>query len=178
MLLLLMNKTLILDTVRGWVAKHLTPDVGEFSVEELQRPPFELETLESSDNPSNDLSGAYFALSLPSQASLCCWIATAGRGSSYSMYDEKHDDEICVYRFPEFESVQKLEARLSEVVSAFLRQHVYEPTLDEWAFDKGGSNKTGVRVESASSNRSFARDSKRNLVSEVSKRERKKRGDS
>lgn len=139
MLLLLMNKTLILDTVRGWVAKHLTPDVGEFSVEELQRPPFELETLESSDNPSNDLSGAYFTLSLPSQASLCCWIATAGRGSCYSMYDEKHDDEIGVYEFPAFESVQQLEARLSEVVSLFLRQHVYEPTLDEWAFDKGGT---------------------------------------
>ena len=46
------------------------------------------------------------------------------------------------------------------------------------AFDKGGSNKSGVRVESASKNRSFARDSKRNLISEVSKRERKKRGDS
>jgi hypothetical protein len=45
------------------------------------------------------------------------------------------------------------------------------------AFDKGGSNKHGTRVESASANRSFARDSKRNLVSETSKRERKKRGD-
>jgi hypothetical protein len=42
------------------------------------------------------------------------------------------------------------------------------------AFDKGGSNKQGVRVESASTNRSFKRDSKRNLVSEISKRERKK----
>lgn len=42
------------------------------------------------------------------------------------------------------------------------------------AMDKGGSNKTGLRVESASANRSFRRDSKRNLVSEVSKRERKK----
>lgn len=42
------------------------------------------------------------------------------------------------------------------------------------AFDKGGSNKSGVKVESASANRSFKRDSKRNLVSEVSKRERKK----
>jgi putative SOS response-associated peptidase YedK len=42
------------------------------------------------------------------------------------------------------------------------------------AFDKGGSNKQGVRVESASTNRSFKRDSKRNLVSETSKRERKK----
>jgi hypothetical protein len=40
------------------------------------------------------------------------------------------------------------------------------------AFDKGGNNKDGVRVESASANRSFKRDSKRNLVSEVSKRER------
>ena len=42
------------------------------------------------------------------------------------------------------------------------------------AFDKGGSNKQGVRVESASKNRSFKRDSKRNLVSETSKRERKR----
>ena len=43
------------------------------------------------------------------------------------------------------------------------------------AFDKGGRNKDGVRVESASANRSFKRDSKKNLVSEVSKRERKKK---
>lgn len=42
------------------------------------------------------------------------------------------------------------------------------------AFDKGGANGDGVKVESASKNRSFKRDSKRNLVSEVSKRERKK----
>jgi hypothetical protein len=43
------------------------------------------------------------------------------------------------------------------------------------AADKGGSIKDGVRVESASTNRSFKRDSKNNLVSEVSKRERKKK---
>ena len=43
------------------------------------------------------------------------------------------------------------------------------------AFDKGGSNKQGVRVETASANRSFARDNKSNLVSEASKRERKKK---
>lgn len=43
------------------------------------------------------------------------------------------------------------------------------------AFDKGGSNKDGVRVESASTNRSFKRDSKKNLVSERSARERKKK---
>jgi hypothetical protein len=42
------------------------------------------------------------------------------------------------------------------------------------AADKGGSIKDGVRVESASKNRSFKRDSKHNLISEVSKRERKK----
>lgn len=45
------------------------------------------------------------------------------------------------------------------------------------ALDKGGTNADGVRVESASANRSFRRDSKRNLVSEISKRERgRKRG--
>lgn len=43
------------------------------------------------------------------------------------------------------------------------------------ALDKGGTNKQGVKVESASGNRSFRRDSKHNLVSEVSKRERKKK---
>lgn len=42
------------------------------------------------------------------------------------------------------------------------------------ALDKGGSNKDGVRIQSASVNRSFKRDSKGNLVSETSKRERKK----
>ena len=42
------------------------------------------------------------------------------------------------------------------------------------AFDKGGSNKDGVTVQSKSANRSFKRDSKGNLVSETSKKERKK----
>lgn len=41
------------------------------------------------------------------------------------------------------------------------------------AIDKGGSIADGIKVESASTNRSFKRDSKHNLVSEVSKRERK-----
>jgi len=42
------------------------------------------------------------------------------------------------------------------------------------AFDKGGTNRTGLRVESKTANRSFLRDKKGNLVSERSKRERKK----
>lgn len=41
------------------------------------------------------------------------------------------------------------------------------------ALDKGGSNKQGYTVQSKSKNRSFKRDSKGNLVSEVSKKERK-----
>lgn len=43
------------------------------------------------------------------------------------------------------------------------------------AFDKGGGNGDGVYVTSAASNRSFKRDAKRNLVSETSKRERRKK---
>jgi hypothetical protein len=42
------------------------------------------------------------------------------------------------------------------------------------ALDNGGSNKDGVYVTTASKNRSFKRDSKGNLVSETSKKERKK----
>lgn len=43
------------------------------------------------------------------------------------------------------------------------------------ALSKGGSNKDGVRVESAAKNRSFRRGSNHGLVSETSKRERKKK---
>ena len=42
------------------------------------------------------------------------------------------------------------------------------------ALDKGGSNKDGLRIQSVAKNRSFKRDAKGNLVSEVSKKERKK----
>jgi hypothetical protein len=41
------------------------------------------------------------------------------------------------------------------------------------ALSKGGSNKDGVRIQSPTKNRSFKRDSKGNLVSETSKKERK-----
>jgi len=43
------------------------------------------------------------------------------------------------------------------------------------ALDKGGSNKTGLRMVSKSANRSFDRDAKKNLISQVSPRERKKK---
>ena len=43
------------------------------------------------------------------------------------------------------------------------------------ALSKGGSNKNGVRIESASANRSFKRGSNHKVVSEVSTRERKKK---
>lgn len=42
------------------------------------------------------------------------------------------------------------------------------------ALDKGGSNKDGYFIQDAKKNRSFKRDSNHNLVSEASKRERKK----
>lgn len=42
------------------------------------------------------------------------------------------------------------------------------------ALDKGGSNRDGLRVVNRAENRSFARDAKRNLVSETSPRERKR----
>ena len=42
------------------------------------------------------------------------------------------------------------------------------------ALDKGGANKHGLRIQTAAKNRSFKRDSKGNLVGEVSKKERKK----
>ena len=43
------------------------------------------------------------------------------------------------------------------------------------ALSKGGKNSHGTKIESKSKNRSFKRDSKGRLVSETSKRERKKK---
>ena len=43
------------------------------------------------------------------------------------------------------------------------------------ALSKGGSNKNGLRVESASANRSFRRGSNHKVVSETSTKERKKK---
>ncbi len=43
------------------------------------------------------------------------------------------------------------------------------------ALSRGGSNKDGVRIESAAKNRSFKRSSTGALVSETSKKERKKK---
>lgn len=42
------------------------------------------------------------------------------------------------------------------------------------AIDKGGKNSDGLKVQPKSTNRSFRRDSKSNLVSEISKKERKR----
>lgn len=42
------------------------------------------------------------------------------------------------------------------------------------AMDKGGTNEDGLKVQPRSANRSFLRDSKGNLVSEISKKERKR----
>jgi YD repeat-containing protein len=43
------------------------------------------------------------------------------------------------------------------------------------ALDKGGSSKQGYFVQSRSGNRSFDRDAKGNLISEISPKERKKK---
>ena len=43
------------------------------------------------------------------------------------------------------------------------------------ALSKGGTNKNGTRLESATKNRSFKRNSNHQLVSEVSSKERKKK---
>ena len=66
-------------------------------------------------------------------------------------------------------------ARLELTKSGKLRKGDGKDAAHVKAIDKGGSIKDGIRVEDSNSNRSFKRDSKNNLVSEVSKRERKKK---
>jgi hypothetical protein len=71
------------------------------------------------------------------------------------------------------ERAERNKARSTLVKAGTLRKGDGKDAAHVKAVDKGGSIKDGVRAEDASSNRSFKRDSKGNLVSEVSKRERK-----
>jgi hypothetical protein len=73
------------------------------------------------------------------------------------------------------ERAERNKARSTLVKAGTLRKGDGKDAAHVKAVDKGGSIKDGVRAEDASSNRSFKRDSKGNLVSEVSKRERKKK---
>jgi hypothetical protein len=71
--------------------------------------------------------------------------------------------------------VERNKARREAMKAGKVRKGDGKDVAHVKAADKGGTTKDGVRIESASKNRSFKRDSKRNLVSEVSTRERKKK---
>ena len=73
------------------------------------------------------------------------------------------------------ERAERNKARSTLVKAGTLRKGDGKDAAHVKAVDKGGSITDGIRAEDASSNRSFKRDSKGNLVSEVSKRERKKK---
>ena len=70
---------------------------------------------------------------------------------------------------------ERNKARNTLVKAGKLRKGVGKDAAHVKAVDKGGSIKDGIKIEDSNSNRSFKRDSKGNLVSEVSKRERKKK---
>lgn len=90
--------------------------------------------------------------------------------------DRKYGNAVKYEDTPE--QVKKREARNRARYKALKEGKVHKgdgmDVAHKKALDKGGSNKDGVKIEKASANRSFKRDSKKNLVSEVSKRERKK----
>ena len=73
------------------------------------------------------------------------------------------------------ERAERNKARSTLVKAGKLRKGDGKDAAHVKAIDDGGSIKDGVRAEDSNSNRSFKRDSKGNLVSEVSKRERKKK---
>ena len=90
--------------------------------------------------------------------------------------DRKYGNAVKYENSPE--QVKKREERNKARYKALKEGKVHKgdgmDVAHKKALDKGGSNKDGVKIEKASTNRSFKRDSKKNLVSEVSKRERKK----
>lgn len=88
----------------------------------------------------------------------------------------KHDANAIAYENTP-EQVKKREARnrarYKLLKEGKVRKGDSMDVAHKVALDKGGSNKAGVFVQHRSANRSFRRDSKGNLVSEISKKERK-----
>jgi hypothetical protein len=96
---------------------------------------------------------------------------------AYTKSPRPYDKEYAQYQGTEEQKkkrAQRNKARREAIREGKVRKGDGMDVAHVKAFDKGGSNKDGVRIESASKNRSFKRDAKRNLVSETSKRERKK----
>ena len=90
---------------------------------------------------------------------------------------KKHDAKAIAYENTP-EQVKKREARNRARYKLLKEGKVHKgdkkDVAHKVALDKGGSNKQGVFVQSRSGNRSFDRDSKGNLLSEISPKERKR----
>jgi hypothetical protein len=86
------------------------------------------------------------------------------------MADKKRDYKAEYAKYQGTEEQKKKRAQRNKVRRKAMREGKVSKGD---AMDKGGKNSDGTRVETASRNRSFKRDSKGNLVSETSTRERK-----
>jgi predicted ATP-binding protein involved in virulence len=138
MLLLLMNKPLILETVRSWADNRFTSAVGQHEVSERSTPPPFVDVRAGLPDTPPDVSGVFFGLQAESDKSLQIWISADGLGNAYTFMDtnegESHPQPFSMPASPE-----GLKDKLSEMADRFMRTMIFEPALDEWVAEVGGS---------------------------------------
>lgn len=138
MLLLLMNKSLILDTVQIWSANRFTSDAGQIEISERQTPPPFVDVRAGLPGKPADLSGVFFGLQAEPTKSLQIWISADGLSNAYAFIDSDAA-EVRQDRFDAVGSQAELTTKLTQIADLFMRTLIFEPALDTWVDDQGGS---------------------------------------
>jgi predicted ATP-binding protein involved in virulence len=135
-----MNKSLILETVRSWADNRFTDAAGEREVSERGAPPPFVDVRAGLPDTRSDVSGILFGLQAEPDKSLQIWISADALGTAYAFMDES-DPEVNPNTFSAHASPAELIAKLNEIADLFMRTLIFEPTLDEWVHEQGGSYK-------------------------------------
>lgn len=137
MLLLIMNTSQILETIRTWSAGRFPSAAGEIHISEKSAPPPFVDSGLGLPNQHQAVFGVFFSLQAQPTKSLQVWISPDSGRSAYCFVDE--GDSVDVISFPPFSSSEELVEKLSEVTDLFMRTRIFEPMLDEWVSEKGGT---------------------------------------
>lgn len=138
MILLLMNKTLILETMRSWADDRFKSASGQRQILERNDPPPFVDVRVAKTAAPTDVSGVFFGLQAESDKSLQIWISADGLANAYTFMD-MNEEEVHPQSFALPGSPEELTSKLSEIADLFMRTRIFEPVLDEWVSENGGT---------------------------------------
>jgi predicted ATP-binding protein involved in virulence len=132
-----MNKQLILETVRSWADKRFYSAVAQPEVSERKTPPPFVDVRAGLPDAPAGVPGVFIMLQAEPNKSLQIWISSDGAGVFTFMDEEAGETPLWSFLMPDAPSA--LTVKLSEIANSFMRTLIFEPTLDEWVEESGGS---------------------------------------